>query len=102
MWISFFRQKQRKPHTVVPLVILGALQLEDLSAFAGVLWAWQLPVHVNNCSHQCRCSTPAITAEAAWPRILRGQDGEEKSVRISVVQRAFHELLHEDTVHLLK
>ena len=36
----FFRQKQRKPHTVVPLVILGALQLEDLFAFAGVLWAW--------------------------------------------------------------
>ena len=74
----FFSSKQGKLHTVVPLVIHGAWPLEDLSAFSGVLCARQVPVHVNNCYFQCRCSGPAITARAAWPRILAGQDGEEK------------------------
>ena len=48
MWV-FCPSKQGKPHTVVPLAIHGAWPLEDLSAFSGVLLAWQVPVHVNNC-----------------------------------------------------
>ena len=62
-----------------------------------------MPVHVNNCQPQCRCSGPAMTAKAAWPRILGGQDGEEKShPDIRGATCFFFELLHGDTVHRVK
>ena len=58
MWISFFRQKQRKPHTVVPLVILGALQLEDLSAFAGVCGPGS-----------CQCTSTTVRGSVVVPHL---------------------------------